>query len=289
MATPDPPPNSEEGQTVEDAVARSLVEKKTIINLVEAFGVAVKHYLRGEDGIYYQFVAYIEGGALSHHFHRDLYYLVKFLPAYALPAGRPSLSTPHQHDLDASGVEPQTPPETFSSKESHQAHGLGVPVSSRGQSSITIATPAIIRQRENATGHLLPVPVSLKASGLRRASMLASPMSPNLNRLVLTQEDEACLLPSRLPPKYSLFDLFPFSLFVNYLTNRGKELKGKKAARLRAKLRKRVVSGNLPLEITLYMVSDLWPSPGTLLMLSKSSYAASLQRRKFIDVPTTSL
>lgn len=36
--------------------ARSLVEKKTVINLLEAFAVAVKHYLRGEDGIYYRFV-----------------------------------------------------------------------------------------------------------------------------------------------------------------------------------------------------------------------------------------
>jgi len=262
---------------------------------VEAFGVAVKHYLRGEDGIYYQFVAYTHRGVLSYRLHRDLYYLVKFLPAYALPAGRPSLSTPQQHDLDASVVEPQTPPETFSSKGSPQTQGLGVPVSSRGQSSITIATPTVMRQRENATVQLLPAPVSLKSSGFTRGSTLTTSMSPNLTttmhreRLVLAQEDESCLLPARLPPKYSFFDLFPFSLFVNYLTNRGKELKGKKAAKLRAKLRKRVVSGNLPLEITLYMVRSHWPVLEKLLMLNKSSYIASLQRRKFIDVPTTSL
>jgi hypothetical protein len=29
--------------------ACGMVEKKTIINLLEAYGVAVKHYLRGED------------------------------------------------------------------------------------------------------------------------------------------------------------------------------------------------------------------------------------------------
>jgi hypothetical protein len=33
--------------------ARGMVEKKTIINLLEAYGVAV-NYLCGEDGIYYQ-------------------------------------------------------------------------------------------------------------------------------------------------------------------------------------------------------------------------------------------
>lgn len=47
--TPETPPSEEE-----EAKARSLVEKKSVINLLEAFAVAVKHYLRGEDGIYYQ-------------------------------------------------------------------------------------------------------------------------------------------------------------------------------------------------------------------------------------------
>lgn len=42
--------------TAQEAKARSLIEKKSAINLLEAFAVAIKHYLRGEDGIYYQFV-----------------------------------------------------------------------------------------------------------------------------------------------------------------------------------------------------------------------------------------
>jgi ion channel-forming bestrophin family protein len=62
------------------------------------------------------------------------------------------------------------------------------------------------------------------------------------------------LLPARNPPQYSYFDIFPFSLLVKYLTRRGKEVKGKKGARLRAKLRRQVVSHNLPLEISLYLV-----------------------------------
>ena len=37
-----------------DVKACALVEKKSVINLIEAFAVAVKHYLRGEDGIYYE-------------------------------------------------------------------------------------------------------------------------------------------------------------------------------------------------------------------------------------------
>jgi putative membrane protein len=44
--------------------AKALIEKRTIINLLEGFAVASKHYLRSEGGIYYE----------------DLFHLVKMLP-----------------------------------------------------------------------------------------------------------------------------------------------------------------------------------------------------------------
>ena len=37
--------------TEEEIKARVLVEKKTVLNLIDAFCVAVKHYLRGEAGM----------------------------------------------------------------------------------------------------------------------------------------------------------------------------------------------------------------------------------------------
>ncbi|KAG8765796.1 hypothetical protein FRC15_006744, partial [Serendipita sp. 397] len=52
--------------TEEEERLRSIIEKRTMINLIQAFSVAMKHFLRGEDGIYYQ----------------DLYPLVCFLPRY---------------------------------------------------------------------------------------------------------------------------------------------------------------------------------------------------------------
>src|SRR2546422_527124 len=64
---------------LEEVEARVLVEKKTAINLTEAFAVAVKHYLRGEEGIDYA----------------DLYYLCKYLPSYRLPTGIPSQADLH--------------------------------------------------------------------------------------------------------------------------------------------------------------------------------------------------
>ncbi|KAL1744583.1 Bestrophin, RFP-TM, chloride channel-domain-containing protein [Schizophyllum fasciatum] len=58
-----PDKDGEPGQSA----LRSVIEKKSMINLVQAFSVAVKHQLRGEPGIYYQ----------------DLYPLLCFLPRYA--------------------------------------------------------------------------------------------------------------------------------------------------------------------------------------------------------------
>lgn len=67
--------------------------------------------------------------------------------------------------------------------------------------------------------------------------------------------EEAYLFPASMPPKYTIFDLFPFSLLIKIFAKRGHEVKGKKAARIRAKMMQKTVSHNLPLEISLYLVS----------------------------------
>jgi predicted membrane chloride channel (bestrophin family) len=51
------------------AAVKSLVEKRTMIGLIHAYAVAVKHMLRGEPGVYYE----------------DLYPLISFLPKYSIP------------------------------------------------------------------------------------------------------------------------------------------------------------------------------------------------------------
>ncbi|CCO29099.1 UPF0187 protein [Rhizoctonia solani AG-1 IB] len=50
-----------------DAQLRVIIEKRSMINLVQAFSASVKHYLRGESGVYYE----------------DVYPLIAFLPQYA--------------------------------------------------------------------------------------------------------------------------------------------------------------------------------------------------------------
>lgn len=81
------------------------------------------------------------------------------------------------------------------------------------------------------------------------------------HRASVNPDGTPVLLPSRNPPRFSIFDIFPFTTLVKPLTKRGFELGGKTAQRARAKLglgrgiEGDVVSHNIPLEITLYLVS----------------------------------
>jgi len=111
--------------------------------------------------------------------------------------------------------------------------------------------------KESTEGQL-PLPVT------------AEPRSPTSRSAKVRQGDDSFLLPARNPPEFAIFDVFPFSLLVRQLTKRGKDVKGKKAARLKA--RENVVSHNIPLEISLYL----------------SSYVSALQARKATDAATTS-
>ncbi|KZV75513.1 UPF0187-domain-containing protein [Peniophora sp. CONT] len=292
----------------EEISARVLLEKKTVINLTEAFAVAVKHYLRGEEGIYYV----------------DLYHLVKYLPSYALPAGLPSqidLHSPgsptrpsHDHAFGSSTAKEQLnrrpSKSSFSSRSSAPQHGRGRKASDVGRPGAGLDT--ILASQPSSMPHLplpatspgyqtrpdnitLPAPTEkelMRENEIDKTPMrqkaadlsltITSPTTGNAPRksfggkssLANDGNIEEYLLPSRMPPKYSYFDIFPFSLLVRFLTKRGKEVKGKKGARLRAKLRSKAVqTHNLPLEISLYL----------------SSYVAALQQRKAIDPPTTTL
>ncbi|KAJ2927549.1 hypothetical protein H1R20_g9548, partial [Candolleomyces eurysporus] len=109
----------------------------------------------------------------------------------------------------------------------------------------------------------MPV-TSGKSTGTRRTSFAAAVVSPKSNenllkdkkRSVIPAEEEAALFPASMPPKYTIFDFFPFSLFIGFISGRGHEVKGKKAARIRMKLLKKTVSHNLPLELTFYLLGD---------------------------------
>ncbi|KAF8518639.1 Bestrophin, RFP-TM, chloride channel-domain-containing protein [Hysterangium stoloniferum] len=235
-------------RTPEELKSRTLVEKKTVVNLIEGFAVSVKHYLRGEEGTYYE----------------DLWPLVKFLPAYQLPTALPPGLSGIDEEFEISDLNGSDPNATLTSptRQTTAFPSSQLPLPN---------TQSLRKKPSSVTSPSSPFP-----NGIQRRTSFA-PTSATRPSFRPLQGDEPQLLPARLPPKLSYFDVFPFSLLVKFLMKRGKDLKGRKAARVRAKLgrgrRGAIVSYNVPLEITLYL----------------SSYISALQRRKVVDVPTTNL
>lgn len=278
--------------------------------------VAVKHYLRAEEGIHYV----------------DLYHLVKFLPSYALPAGIPTnKSTASLHSQDNHDHIHQSPEPDMENEEMKKEPSISTSVdinilrSDSNDNERTLTRSSVPQQVENEQH--LPLPNITKSSTRGRprntsfllppskSSTLVSPL--NLTSLAVPSSaasqrtsrsnkqsigagmegDPIPLLPARLPPKYHLFDLFPFSLLVKFLTKGGKELKGKKAARYRAKLkntgRNGVITHNVPMEISLYLVSNLPFSMSSMCgnqftRAGQTSYISANASRKSIDAPTLS-
>jgi putative membrane protein len=181
--------------------------------------------------------------------------LVKFLPAYALPAGMPSAADITQLNQEEDTVIVVERPHIDTNRE-----GNVVEFSNPASPSSLAPHRSTIAHR-GPTSPLRPAPMTLGPSE-KRTSFAPSLFSPRSfksvgrakenERIVLSKQDESFLMPSHMPPKYGLFDLFPFSLLVSYLSEKGKEVKGKKGAKVRAKLH--AISHNLPLELSLYLV-----------------------------------
>lgn len=75
--------------------SRALLEKKTMVQMALAFAVSVKHYLRGEEGMYVAFLQIplvLDMTPTDLSFYEDLYELVRFIPSLHLPSGIPSAS-----------------------------------------------------------------------------------------------------------------------------------------------------------------------------------------------------
>lgn len=214
------PSASNDPSTLEQRKARVLIEKKTVINLIEAFGVAVKHYLRGEEGVYYV----------------DLFHLVKFLPSYALPAGLPSLVDV----TSADGMSTHSPlrnrgdsvaAELTSLRE--DVTSLDMPASPTGPSASMnqLPFPATAVSPRKVSHVKVDLPPRTSMNGRGAAGRTYDREKPSQGDKGSTYsgvsgvQDENFLLPARNPPKYHLFDLFPFSLLVHALTKRGKDVK----------------------------------------------------------------
>lgn len=106
-------------------VLQNVIEKKSMVNLVQAFPVSLKHFLRGENGVYYQ----------------DLYPLISFLPRYGtvstrtdadlLPLWQASEDGEHPYDHDHSNSPTAAPTRSTTATEDPNAKGSWF--SSRGR------------------------------------------------------------------------------------------------------------------------------------------------------------
>ena len=194
----------------------------------------MKHYLRGEDGIHYE----------------DLYYLVKFLPAYAFPRGLMSRVDLVQQDAS------EDPKDLQREKENERERVRTSGTSDRDAAHVQFPGMSnVLAQRNNSNANppsILPIHTSPTSP---HSTTARSPNRPSTDpEKASLPGDASNLLPARQPPAYSLFDLFPFSILVRALTINDKNVGGRKAARLRAK-QLRSGSHDLPLEISLYLVS----------------------------------
>lgn len=195
----------------EEQKARSIVEKKTAINLVEAFAVALKHYLRGEDGIYYA----------------DLYHLVKFLPAYALPPGIVS--------------------------ESDMSQALMTE-----DDDVTLNGDGVDKSGDEEMGYQTDVGTTVTPSSPEPSHSISRLEEVQESREQISKADEVFLLPASKPKgNYrQIFDVFPFAQIIEaYKKYKGEEATEYKMKKMRAKMMNKATSKNLPLEITMYLGS----------------------------------
>lgn len=114
--TPNDRPLRQDGS--KPTALESIIEKKTMINLIQAFSVSVKHFLRGETGVYYE----------------DLYPLISFLPKFAsetatdfidmLPLWQASEEDEHPYDHKIHGTpRPESGPASVSASPAPSSLG----------------------------------------------------------------------------------------------------------------------------------------------------------------------
>lgn len=188
---------------------------------------------------------------------RPVYHLVKCLPAY-------SMATNVLSPIYASGA-PEKQFQTFPRpSDDHDFTRVGT-------------------ARTFAKANELPLPVTSSVSNTdlrnRKSPRPAAMSATSLGR---NADGDPILLPARNPPPTTIFDVWPLSMFVRVIQARGKALQGKKAAKDRARNIDKYgsKSGNVPAEISLYLVSvsrisPVYRSDG----MRQNAYFRSLQAR----------
>lgn len=212
----------------------NVIEKKTMINLIQAFAVSVKHLLRGEEGVYYE----------------DLYPLLSFLPRYGNePAGNnidevEKLPLWHISEAHVATTEPRqrnvrsedtTRGSDINEKTLTNRTAVNVPVGSdSGSESIAV------------------VPLRNGNYSLPARSKTFDPEAA-LPRIESTHP----LMPARNPPVLTMYDHFPilrlFRWIGRIVTCRFRGQAEESTMRKKRKPYSKLVEGPIPLEITLVL------------------------------------
>ncbi|KAI0088809.1 UPF0187-domain-containing protein [Irpex rosettiformis] len=214
-----------------------VIEKKSMINLVQAYSVAVKHMLRGEGGVYYS----------------DLYPLISFLPRFST----------HVERADEEDMLPLW-------KASNMDHDTHKTIH---ESNIVSRASTMPPSRSNS----FPLPDSTGSDELTESEKRDSQFWYNSQgrlKRSKTFDPEAALpvlpsehplQPARNPPNASIYDFFPFLRIIKLITRpfrhhhkksepelpssaRGRSFTGKK-------IRPEAADSNVPVEIALFLTT----------------------------------
>lgn len=204
-----------------------VIEKKSMINLVQAYSVAVKHMLRGEGGVYYA----------------DLYPLISFLPRFSAP-------------LDKAEEDDMLPMWKASDMD-HVAH--------RSIRTETLSTMHMSRSNSPPAAQSSEDGDAAEKGtwGGSKRMKRGKTFDPEMALPVLPSERP--LLPARNPPQNSIYDYFgflrifkplikPFSKRLRQVTSpeplsaRGRTFTGKR-------IKPELADSNVPVEIALYLTT----------------------------------
>ncbi|KAL5528341.1 hypothetical protein ACEPAF_7477 [Sanghuangporus sanghuang] len=264
-------------ESAEKVRLKAVIEKKSMINLVEAFSVAVKHALRGEAGIYYQ----------------DLYPLVCFLPRFASQAPMIDIKADVLPLWQASDLDDPKKSATAAST----LKGL----------SRTTSNPSDADEKEAATGTIKGehfAPDFLKKKFRKRRS--------DPDHILPVFDCDRELKPARNPPRTSLYDYIPLLIIFKpiiwifkfmyrrvrkdkYATARP-EKDGLRNAFGR-KRKAEIIESSVPLEITLFLssylswlmknelLSNVMAGPFAAAILSLQDTMANLDRIRSCPIP----
>jgi len=209
---------------VKMTTVQSVIEKKSMINLVQGFSVAVKHFLLGEAGVYYE----------------DLYPLICLLPRFANAVGPKT-------DAD------MLPLWAASEDTEHPLAAARPPPPSRAatlDNGRTVASSVINDDHKSEQSWFRSI------TGRRNMSRSNS-VDPE--KALADIQSHRPLKPARNPPPASILDYFPFLRIFAVLAKPFRSKNRHHAPRdaLGRKIKPSFTESNVPLEITIYLNSYL--------------------------------